>query len=82
MLRLSFGHAGLANAKTVDIQPGSKNEVVITTSRPKNANKPLSSKQTYTTKKSSKRAASSIGRETKRIRPDLQVKLQSYCPKF
>lgn len=70
---LSLPFTGLANAKTIDIQPGSKNEVVITTSKPKNASKPVSSKHSYTTKKSSRRASSSIGREVKRLRPDLQV---------
>ena len=71
--------AGLANSETVDIQPGSKNEVVITTSRPKNVNKPALSKHSYTTKKSSKRAAGSVGKQIKRTRPDLQVQLLLSC---
>jgi len=68
----SYKHSGIANDKTIDLQAGEKNAIIITTSKPKNANRPLSSKQSYSTKKDSRRAASSIAKETKKIRPDLQ----------
>jgi hypothetical protein len=55
------------------LQAGEKNAIIITTSKPKNASRPLSSKQSYSTKKDTRRAASSIAKETKKVRPDLQV---------
>ena len=47
--------------------------MVVTTSRPKNSNKPMHSKQSYTTKKNARRSGASIGKEAKKIRPDMQV---------
>lgn len=65
--------AGLANDRTIDIQPGKEGGVVITTKRSKNKSKPSSATTSYTTKKSTRRAAAAIGKEARKIRPDLKV---------
>lgn len=65
--------AGLANSKTVNIAPAADNAVTVTVSRPKNASKPRSSRNSTTSKKRVQRQAPAVAKLVGSVRPDLQV---------
>lgn len=65
--------AGLCNSKTVDISPAEGSAVTVTVSRPKNSNKPRSSKNSTTSKKRVQRQAPAVTKLVGSVRPDLQV---------
>lgn len=72
---MSYAHfcAGLANSKTLDIQAAEGGAVTVTVTRPKNATKPRTSKNSTTSKKRVQRQAPALSKLVSATRPDLQV---------
>ncbi|KAI9161668.1 hypothetical protein LWI28_019530 [Acer negundo] len=70
----SFKHSGLANAKTVTIQPGKDQSVVLATSKTKKQNKPASLLHKSVMKKEFRRMSKAVTNQVadNRYRPDLK----------
>ncbi|KAL5757630.1 hypothetical protein ACOSP7_020241 [Xanthoceras sorbifolium] len=70
----SFKHSGLANAKTVTIEPGKDQSVVLATSKTKKQNKPAALLHKSVMKKEFRRMAKAVTNQVadNRYRPDLK----------